>query len=212
MRSLLLLVGFCLALVAAPARAAGVMFEVTDQNGHAVTHAVVALVAKGGPGEPSAAQQLIVDQRKEAFIPLVSVLGRGGSVVFKNSDRVRHHVYSFASVKQFQLVLNPQESSEPVKFDKVGVVAIGCNIHDNMVTYVYVTDTKWTVLTGSDGSGVIASLPKGEYTVTVWHPRLKPGVATPSQTISVGSQPLSIPLSVPLIATTPMQGHHGSSY
>src|SRR6185436_12517855 len=100
MRPILLLAGICLALLARPAHAAGVMFEVSDQDGHPVANAVIALVAKTGPVEPSAAQQLIVDQRKEAFIPLVSVLGRGGSVVFKNSDRVRHHVYSFSPIRQ----------------------------------------------------------------------------------------------------------------
>lgn len=75
------------------------MFEVVDQDNRPVANAVIALVAKSGANEASAAQQLIVDQRKEAFIPLVSVLGRGGSIVFKNSDRVRHHVYSFSPLR-----------------------------------------------------------------------------------------------------------------
>jgi plastocyanin len=211
MRSLLICIALCVALASNPACAAGVMFEVTDQDGRPVPNAVVAL-STNGEARDSIAQQIIVDQRNEMFVPLVSVLRVGGSVVFKNSDRVRHHVYSFSAIRQFQFILNPGDSSEAIKFDKTGVAAIGCNIHDKMVTYVYVTDAKWTVLTAADGSGVIAALPKGEYTVSIWHPQLKPGIAVPTQKITVGSQPLSVPLTVPLIGETPAHGHHGSSY
>jgi plastocyanin len=211
MRPSLICVALCIALASGPARAAGVMFEVVDQDGHPVPNAVVALSAKG-EGSESPGQQIIIDQRNEMFIPLVSVLHTGGSVVFKNSDRVRHHVYSFSAIKQFQFILNPGDSSEAIKFDKTGVAAIGCNIHDKMVTYVYVTNTKWTALTGADGSGVIASLPKGEYTVSIWHPQLKPGAAPTTQKVTVGSEPVSVSLTVSLVGETPMHGHHGSSY
>ncbi len=215
MRISLLSTGIALALLfAGSARAASVMFEVTDQDGHPAANAVIALTPNGAAvaTDLGSAQQIIVDQRNETFIPLVSVLMRGGSVTFTNSDRVRHHVYSFSPVKQFQFILNPSESSAPVKFDKNGVAAIGCNIHDMMVTYVYVTDTKWTALTRSDGSAVIAGVPKGEYSTAIWHPQLKPGVPEPSQTISVANLPLNVPLTVALVAQAPMNGHHGSTY
>jgi plastocyanin len=213
MRTSLLFAGLIVAQLCGSARAASVMFELTDQDGHPVANAVVALSSstQASP-EPASSQQIIIDQRNETFIPLVSILGHGGAVIFRNSDRVRHHVYSFSPLKQFQLVLNPNESSQPVKFDKTGVVAIGCNIHDRMVTYVYVTDTKWTALTHNDGSGIMPSVPKGDYKVTVWHPQLKPGAAPVTQTVSVGTQPHSIPLTVSIIAATPMHGHHGSGY
>src|SRR5262245_17073652 len=114
MRTLLIFVAL-IALLIDPARAANVMFEVTDQDGHPVGDAVIALTSKTeAPAEPSA-QQITIDQRNETFIPLVSILGRGGSVIFNNSDRVRHHVYSFSPIKQFQLVLNPGEDSDPIK-------------------------------------------------------------------------------------------------
>ena len=213
MRTVAFFIGLCVALSSEMAQAASVMFEVADEDGHPVANAVVALSSSAQTApEPSSVQQIIVDQRNEIFIPLVSILGRGGSVIFSNSDRVRHHVYSFSPIKQFQFILNPSEISQPVKFDKIGVAAVGCNIHDKMVTYVYVTETKWTALTRGDGSGVIASVPKGDYTVALWHPQLKPGVPPPSQTISVGTQPLNVPVTVQLVAPTTMNGHHGSSY
>jgi plastocyanin len=214
MRTALSTVSLLLALAASvQAHAASIMFEVTDQDGHPIPNAVVALVASSqAPADSGPAQQIIVDQRNEMFIPLVSVLTRGGSVIFTNGDRVRHHVYSFSPIKQFQFILNPGENSTPVKFDKSGVAAIGCNIHDKMVTYVYVTDSKWTTLTRSDGSGTIASVPKGEYTATIWHPQLKPGVPSPSQSITVGTQPLNVPLTLPLVAQAHMSGHHEGTY
>src|SRR5437868_3241794 len=111
MRPRLISVALCIALASHSAHAASVMFEVADQDGHPVPNAVVALSANG-EGHEASAQQIIVDQRNEMFIPLVSVLRAGGSVVFKNSDRVRHHVYSFSVIKQFQFILNPGDSSE----------------------------------------------------------------------------------------------------
>ena len=64
----------------------------------------------------------------------------GTSVAFPNSDNIRHHVYSFSLAKRFELRLYQGTQSAPVVFDSPGVVVLGCNIHDWMVGYIYVTD------------------------------------------------------------------------
>ena len=41
-------------------------------------------------------------------------------------------MYSFSRTKTFELPLYKGEDAPPVLFDKVGVVKVGCNIHDWM--------------------------------------------------------------------------------
>src|SRR6185437_16515964 len=104
---------------------------------------------KGGPGSDavvyavgaaSAAprKQAVVDQRDKQFVPYVTPVQVGTAVIFPNSDNIRHHVYSFSSAKKFELPLYSGVPAQPVVFDMVGFVTLGCNIHDCMIAYVAV--------------------------------------------------------------------------
>src|SRR5262249_17376724 len=139
---------------------------------------------KGRASPAPAAEQLVIDQRNETFVPFVTLLHRGDTLVFTNSDRTRHHVYSFASIKQFAFVLNPGEKSPVLKFEQAGIAAIGCNIHDRMIAYAFVTDATWAIKTDLKGHGTIANVPKGTYRASVWHPRMDVG-SVDDQTVSV---------------------------
>ena len=48
-------------------------------------------------------------------------------------------------------------------------MTLGCNIHDSMVGYIYVTDSPWYGRTGADGTLRLRDLAPGEYTVRIWH-------------------------------------------
>jgi hypothetical protein len=52
------------------------------------------------------------------------------------------------------------------------VVTIGCNIHDWMVGYIYVSESPYFATTGADGRATLGGLPAGRYSVRVWHPQL----------------------------------------
>ncbi len=71
----------------------------------------------------------------------------GATVSFPNLDPFRHHVYSFSPAKRFELKLYAKDQTRSVTFDKAGIVAIGCNIHDSMSAFIFVTDTVWTART-----------------------------------------------------------------
>ena len=71
---------------------------------------------------------------------------------FPNSDNVRHQVYSFSPAKRFQLPLYAGTPAAPVVFDRPGVVAIGCNIHDQMSAYLVVVDMPYFAR-DRDGNG-----------------------------------------------------------
>jgi plastocyanin len=167
------LVVIALWLVAASPAAAGQMLVlVQDSSGAPVEDAVVTLT----PADPAALPPPkpatgIVDQVNLEFVPYVTLIGAGTMVTFPNSDNVRHHVYSFSPAKTFELPLYAGATAPSVLFDKPGVVALGCNIHDWMIGYIYVTATPYAARTGKDGKAAIAGPPAGDYLGRVWHPR-----------------------------------------
>ena len=172
--------GSLIFLVSTAALAADLNVVVTDQRGKPVGDAIVTVLPQGG-GNPQALpprpapRTKNIDQIALTFVPYIEVFRPGDKVVFRNSDKTRHHVYSFSPVKAFEFMLSPGESSSPLELEKSGVVAVGCNIHDSMITYLYVSDAPWIARSGADGKASIDDLPAGNYTVRVWQPRLRPG-------------------------------------
>ena len=61
----------------------------------------------------------------------------------------------------------------PTKFETAGIVTLGCNIHDDMIAYLVVTDAAWFGRTDRDGHWTASDLPAGEFRVEVWHPRMR---------------------------------------
>lgn len=171
---------------AGPLWAGQLVVRVSDSAGHAVGDAVVSVAPATVASEHPAARPVTryVDQRDETFIPYVQVVHPGDRVVFRNSDGTRHHVYSFSEAKAFEFLLRPGESSPPLILDKAGLVAVGCNIHDHMIAYLLVTSGEAQV-TPSQGQVMFEHLPPGRYTVTVWHPQLRPGQAQPRAVATV---------------------------
>jgi hypothetical protein len=106
-------------------------------------------------------------------------------VTFPNHDQIRHHVYSFSPSKRFEIPLYKGTPHAPILFDKPGPVALGCNIHDWMTAYVFVSESPYFGLTDGEGSTLVPDLPLGNYTVQVWHPQIKSSSEPTSQSVSV---------------------------
>src|ERR1700679_1481212 len=186
-------------LVCAPAFAAPTSIEITATDGKPAANAVVEFTPSDG--RPLAATQMpaeaIIDQRNETFLPLVSVVRKGGHVVFTNNDTTMHQVYSFSPIKQFEFEIDQGEHSKPVVFDQTGVAAIGCNIHDQMITYVYVAATPWVALTDVKGHAAL-DLPQGAYRAAIWDPQSVPGRSLPPQNLAVTASGAKLAVVVPL--------------
>ena len=138
------LLSLALTAAAAQAAAAQIAAAVTDQEGHPLADAVV--VAVPLQGTPPAAQpsaREIVDQIGQEFVPHVKPILVGSAVFFPNKDNVRHQVYSFSPAKRFELPLYAGTPAKPIVFDKPGVVVLGCNIHDWMIGYIYVSESPY---------------------------------------------------------------------
>ena len=152
--------------------AAALSVTVVGADGKPVAGAVVLAEPVAVAPRPAAGLKAIMDQRNLMFVPDVLVVQTGTAVDFPNSDQVRHQVYSFSSAKTFQLALYAGRAHAPVVFDHVGLVTLGCNIHDSMVGYIWVTDSPWFGRTGANGALQLHDLAPGEYQVRIWHARL----------------------------------------
>jgi plastocyanin len=168
------------------AHAAPVVIDVRGFDGKPLPGAVVTIETPKAPGVTVRGPYLI-EQRDIAFQPHVLIVPVGATVGFPNRDRVRHHVYSFSKARKFDLKLYGQEESRTVLFDRPGVVPLGCNIHDSMSGFVFVTATPFAELTDQAGHVSIAGVPPGAATVRVWHPSIRAPGSTASQPIDVAA-------------------------
>jgi plastocyanin len=200
---------------ALPASAAGIVATVTDESGKPLAEAVVTVTPLDDAAVPPAALSRLatatINQQDEMFMPEVVVIHTGGSVTFRNSDTMRHHVYSFAQIKQFEFVQQPGDISPPVRFDHPGIAAIGCNIHDDMIAYIDVTDAPWAGVTNRNGQVTITGLPTGRFTAEVWHPRLRPRAPPPTQTVTLATDNTTLAVSLPVLPP-PRPHRRGSLY
>jgi plastocyanin len=183
-------------------RAADLTVSLDDGRGGLVADAVVTVEGSDTPARTTKSVRQpayrTIDQKNLAFVPYLEILRPGDSVVFRNSDRTRHHVYSFSPVRQFEFVLAPGESSQPQRLDKSGIVAVGCNIHDQMIAYLYISDAQWIARSAVDGRLRFHDLPAGAYRIHVWHPRMRPGKSeVRSITLAAAdSRTLNVPMSL----------------
>jgi len=178
---------------------------VFDEQGQPLQGAVLL----GTPSRTSPAQHdasdagtmspLIIDQRNKRFVPFVSISSPQRPVSFPNSDDVRHHVYSFSAGNVFERKLYRANEAAPVIFATSGVVALGCNIHDNMQAYVLVTEEP--VAGPSDARGVIrvtGRAPAADTaTLPLWHPLLNTtgeAVVVPL-TLAAGKASVTLPMT-----------------
>lgn len=147
---------------------AQIKIQLLDQDNQPVSQAVINI-----PSEivsDSVAQTAIMDQVNKQFVPHVLLVNQGQLVSFPNSDDIRHHVYSFSEPKPFEIKLYRGTPIAPGLFDKPGIVILGCNVHDRMVGYIYVTDNSIASVTDENGMAVFEVQAPKE--VKIWHSRL----------------------------------------
>jgi len=175
------------ALLAAalPAVAATLVVRVQTPDGHALPGAVVTVRPLEGPPRHATPVRAVMDQVNRSFAPDLLVIPAGSTVEFPNSDSVSHQIYSFSPAKRFQLPLYRGKPYPPVHFEQPGVVTLGCNIHDEMLAYLLVTDAPWYGRTG-DGGSWSAEVPHGHYRVELWHPRLREDESDLRRELTVG--------------------------
>ena len=173
------------ALLLGPVPAVGnsISAAVRDSAGGPVVDAVVYASPVAGVAQGRPPRNAVIEQTDRDFIPFVTVIQVGSAISFPNRDPLKHQIYSFSPAKPFEIKLYSGKTPPPIVFDKPGVVALGCNIHDWMEAYVLVVETPHFAKTDKKGAARINDLPAGRYRVQVWHPDQRADAA--AQEISV---------------------------
>ena len=169
-------------------KAADLSVIVVGRDGRGVDEVVVTAMPTAANIRSSPTHRpAVMDQKNLAFLPRVLVVAAGTSVEFPNNDSVSHQVYSFSEAKHFQLPLYKGQVHPPITFDRPGLVVLGCNIHDAMVGYIYVTDAPYFGTTEAGGSLHLKGLPAGDYRVAIWSPFIADARESLVRTVSVDS-------------------------
>jgi plastocyanin len=175
--------------------------QLTDSlSGKPVANAVVLL--ENGPAESPIEAEIV--QKNRNFHPHTLIIPKNSRVDFPNQDNTQHHVYSFSPAKTFNIELYAGRPTEPVVFNKTGVVEIGCNIHDHMQAFILITDSAPSGRTDERGRLTVEIPPSAdsdsgkEAGLLVWHPRLTDNTRMARFTIELphsGPLELSVELS-----------------
>jgi plastocyanin len=182
----------------ASAHGATLSVSVLDGRNHPVVDAVIAVTAIGSTPPPAmSTTPQVMDQLDMAFVPGVLVVRTGTAVVFPNSDTIAHQVYSFSPTKRFELGLYRGHPHQPVVFDRAGVVVLGCNIHDNMLGYIFVTDAQYFGKSDREGTWRRDGLPTAQYEVAVWSARLPGKMEAMRTRVTLEGTPLALQLHLP---------------
>lgn len=137
-----------------------------------------------GAAHPAPPVEAVMDQVNRSFEPDLLVIPVASTVTFANSDTVSHQIYSFSPAKRFQLPLYRGKPYPPTLFDQAGVVTLGCNIHDEMLAYIVVTDAPFFGRTTTNGMWS-TEVPSGHYRVSIWHPRIRDEDKDPQSDVTV---------------------------
>lgn len=142
---------------------------VYDQHRQPVTNSVVWLtpLEKMQPGAASETPHIMM-QKDRQFIPHILVVPQYAKVEFPNADSIMHHVYSFSKSKTFELKLYREQPQTSIVFEQTGVVELGCNIHDWMLSFIVVVDSPFYAITNEEGQ-VSFDIKQGQYILNVWH-------------------------------------------
>ncbi len=189
--------------------AAPLQLTITAQDNQPVADAVVELIAPSYPKVP--AKSVDVAQQDLVFQPFVTAIQAGTTVEFPNMDKTRHHVYSFSPAKVFELKLYAGKPEAPVVFEKPGIVAIGCNIHDYMQAFIYVGQSPLLAVSDSQGVVNFAEVPAGNYQLKLWHPWQLQELAPQSITVPLASGNFQLSITRQAKPSKPKKGF-GDNY
>jgi plastocyanin len=137
-----------------------------DASGAVVWIEGLRLPAGAAPASGIARAQMKSSGKK--FVPRVVAVARNAEVEFPNADPIYHNVFSVSPLNRFDLGLYRSGSSKGRRFDAPGLVRVYCNIHPQMVGFVFVVDSDFAAVTGPDGAFRFDDVPAGQWEVKAW--------------------------------------------
>ena len=167
---------FLAALAAIAGAADGSIAGTVKATGLASSADAVVFVQQAQGTFKAPAQPVTMDQKKMQFIPHVLPVVIGTTVRFLNSDPTAHNVFS-PDLEKYNLGTWPQGQAKEHTFATCAkppcVYTQLCRVHPEMEGFVVVLANPHFAVSDKEGHFEIAGVPAGQYTVAVWHPKLK---------------------------------------
>ena len=135
-------------------------------------------------GKAIEAKSHTIDQNQMQFKPHVTVVVKGDTVVFKNTDKFMHNIFSDSECCKVNQNTKINTSLNKT-INGLGSILFICNLHPEMQTYVLslanpyfhkaeLTREKVNGKSIYKGTYKIDNIPVGKYKVTTWNKKLKP--------------------------------------
>jgi plastocyanin/truncated hemoglobin YjbI len=156
--------------------------------------AVVTLEPASGKFRRRAPRTRVIEQRNRQFAPRMLVVPTGSTVGFPNFDTVYHNVFSRSEAKPFDLGLYKAGQEREMKFEKEGIVRIGCNLHANMSAIIAVVSAPHYVITDAHGRFAFRSLDPGTYKMRTYTDGDDPPIV---QTVTIAPTKNSATVALP---------------
>ena len=163
-----------------------------DGKAAAGAFGLVTLEPASGKWKPRTPKRHVIEQRGREFAPHVMAISVGSTVSFPNFDTVFHNVFSTSPLGAFDLGIYKAGEAREFKFEKEGIIRLGCNLHANMtgVPRRRVARPRTSSPT-TQGNFKFNRLAPGKYKLQAWSERSKAPI-TQDVTIKAGKNAVNV--------------------
>jgi plastocyanin len=176
-----------------PPKVEGSLTGLVEIDGKPLTGAfgLVTLEPASGKWKPRTVKRRVIEQRGREFLPHLMAIPVGSTIAFPNFDSVFHNVFSTSPLGAFDLGIYKAGEAREFKFEKEGIIRLGCNLHANMSAYIAVVAAPAYVITDDKGGFAFKHLPPGKYKLKAWSERSKAPI-TQDVTIKAGANDVKV--------------------
>jgi hypothetical protein len=160
---------------AAPACASGYFDPVVGVGGGLADTLVRVMPGTLPPSPGGATSEVLVSAKACLFTPRIVAVAREGDVTFSNDDPIAHdaHAYDFddgEKIADLSLAPHGHLTLHPAAIAPLAdVLLVRSDARPWMRAMIYVTDPRWSRITGRNGAFVIDDVPPGEHDVQAFH-------------------------------------------
>jgi plastocyanin len=162
-----------------------------DGKASSGAYSLVTLEPASGKWKPRTPKRHVMEQRFREFSPRVMAISVGSTVAFPNFDTVFHNVFSTSPLGAFDLGIYKSGEAREFKFEKEGIIRVGCNLHANMNAYLVVVAAPAYVVSDDQGKFRFNRLSPGKYKLKAWSEKSKTPI-TQDITIKPGKNEVSV--------------------
>lgn len=155
------------------------------------TYGLVTLEPASGKWKPRSPKRVVIEQRGREFLPSLVAVSVGSTIAFPNFDTVFHNVFSTSPLGAFDLGLYKAGEAREFKFEKEGIVRLGCNLHANMSAFIAVVSAPAYVVTDDKGAFAFKRLAPGKYKLKAWSTKSRAPI-TQDVTIKAGKNDITV--------------------